>query len=209
MVPANIMAGTFSGEPSWGEFTIEGKVHMKGMGVGKDIRLVGMEVTGWVERKGHLLFPEMITGVYGLGLEVLIVGNGVNQLLLCPNEVEDAIHAQGIPDLCILSTPDECKKYNDLYHKGHKIALYTENRNFTYNDIQKMANKTANALLNIGIGIEDRVMILLLDIPAFYGIFWGAVKVGAIPIPINTMMTPVDYEFYLNDSRARLLVLSE
>ncbi|MBN2123752.1 MAG: benzoate-CoA ligase family protein [Deltaproteobacteria bacterium] len=93
--------------------------------------------------------------------------------------------------------------------KGHKIAIYTEKRNFTYNDMQKMATKTANALLTLGIGIEDRVMMLLLDIPQFYAIFWGAIKIGAIPIPINTMLTPTDYEFYLNDSRSRLLVVSE
>ena len=93
--------------------------------------------------------------------------------------------------------------------KGHKVAIYTEHRNYTYNDMQKMANKTANGLRNLGVGIEDRVMILMLDVPQFWAIFWGSVKIGAIPIPINTMMTAEDYEFYLNDSRARLLVISE
>jgi len=93
--------------------------------------------------------------------------------------------------------------------RGHKIAIYTRFRNYTYNDIQKMVNKTANALINLGIRIEDRVLILLLDIPQFYAIFWGAIKIGAIPVPVNTMMTPEDYEYYLNDSRARVLVVSE
>lgn len=93
--------------------------------------------------------------------------------------------------------------------RGHKIAIYTEHRNYTYNDIQKMVNKTANGLLSLGIGIEDRVMILMLDVPQFWAIFWGTVKIGAIPIPINTMLTSDDYEFYLNDSRSRLLVISE
>ena len=93
--------------------------------------------------------------------------------------------------------------------RGHKIAIYTEHRNYTYNDVQKMVNKTANAIRDRGVRIEDRVMMLMLDIPQFYAIFWGAVKIGAIPIPINTMLTPGDYEFYLNDSRARVLALSE
>jgi len=93
--------------------------------------------------------------------------------------------------------------------RGHKIAIYTEHRNYTYNDMQKMTNKTANGLLSLGIGIEDRVMILMLDVPQFWAIFWGAVKIGAVPIPINTMLTPEDYEFYLNDSRSRLLVISD
>ena len=93
--------------------------------------------------------------------------------------------------------------------RGHKVAVYTQHRNYTYNDIQKMVNKTANAMRDRGVRIEDRVMILMLDIPQFYAIFWGAVKIGAIPIPVNTMLTPDDYEYYLNDSRARILAVSE
>jgi 4-hydroxybenzoate-CoA ligase len=93
--------------------------------------------------------------------------------------------------------------------RGHKVAIYTEYRNYTYSDVEKMVNKTANGMRDIGIRIEDKVMMLMLDIPQFYAIFWAAVKIGAVPIPVNTMLTPSDYEFYLNDSRARLLAVSE
>jgi len=93
--------------------------------------------------------------------------------------------------------------------RGHKIAVYTEYRNYTYNDIQKMTNKTANALRELGVRVDDRVMILMLDVPQFYAIFWGTIKIGAVPIPVNTMLTPEDYEYFLNDSRARVLVVSE
>jgi 4-hydroxybenzoate-CoA ligase len=93
--------------------------------------------------------------------------------------------------------------------RGHKIAVYTEYRNYTYNDIQKMTNKTANSFRELGLGIDDKIMILMLDVPQFYSVFWGAVKIGAIPIPVNTMLTPDDYEYYLNDSRAKAIVVSE
>ena len=92
--------------------------------------------------------------------------------------------------------------------RGHKVAIYTEHRNYTYNHVQKMTNKTANALRELGVQVDDRVIMLMLDVPQFYAIFWGAVKIGAIPIPLNTMLTPEDYEYYLNDSRARVLVVS-
>src|SRR4030042_5759506 len=92
--------------------------------------------------------------------------------------------------------------------QGHKVSIYTGIRNYTYNDIQKMTNKTANALIELGVRIEDRVMMLMLDVPQFYAIFWGAIKIGAAPVPINTMLTPEDYEYYLNDSRARVLAVS-
>jgi len=93
--------------------------------------------------------------------------------------------------------------------RGHKVAIYSRHRNYTYNDVQKMVNKTGNALRDLGVRIEDRVMMLLLDVPQFYAIFWGCIKIGAIPVPVNTMLTPEEYEYYLNDSRARALVVSE
>jgi len=42
--------------------------------------------------------------------------------------------------------------------RGDKIAIYTEKRNYSYNEIQEMANKTGNALRNLGLGIDDRLM---------------------------------------------------
>lgn len=93
--------------------------------------------------------------------------------------------------------------------RGHKVAVYTEHKNYTYNDIEKMVNKTANAFRELGVRVDDRIIILMLDVPQFYAVFWGAIKIGAVPIPVNTMLTPEDYEYYLNDSRARVLVLSE
>jgi 4-hydroxybenzoate-CoA ligase len=93
--------------------------------------------------------------------------------------------------------------------RGHKIAIYSEHRNYTYNDLQKMVNKTANGLREIVLRVDDRLMLLMLDVPQFYAMFWGAVRIGAIPVPVNTMLTPEDYEYYLNDSRARVLAVSE
>jgi len=93
--------------------------------------------------------------------------------------------------------------------RGHKTAVYTEYRNYTYNDIQKMANKTANAFREVGITVDDRILMIMLDVPQFYAVFWGVMKIGAVPIPVNTMLTPEDYEYYLNDSRAKVLVVSE
>jgi acyl-CoA synthetase (AMP-forming)/AMP-acid ligase II len=93
--------------------------------------------------------------------------------------------------------------------RGHKTAIFTRHRNYSYNDLQKMVNKTANALWDLGVRIEDRVLMVMLDVPQFYAIFFGAIRIGAVPIPVNTMMTAKDYEYYLNDSRARVLVISE
>jgi len=93
--------------------------------------------------------------------------------------------------------------------RGHKVAVYTAHRNYSYNDIHKMANKTANGFRELGLRIDDKILIIMLDVPQFYAVFWGAIKIGAVPIPVNTMLTPEDYEYYLNDSRVRALVISD
>ncbi len=93
--------------------------------------------------------------------------------------------------------------------RSQKVAVYTEHRNYTYKDIQKMTNKSANTLRELGVGVDDRILIALLDVPQFYAVFWGAMKIGAVPIPINTTFTAEEYEYFLNDSRAKLFVLSE
>ena len=65
------------------------------------------------------------------------------------------------------------------------------------------------AARRVGRPAEERVVLLLLDGPAFAYGFFGAIKIGAVPIPLNTLWTPADYGYVLDDSRARVLVVSE
>ncbi|HLJ80657.1 MAG TPA: benzoate-CoA ligase family protein, partial [Ktedonobacterales bacterium] len=51
--------------------------------------------------------------------------------------------------------------------------------------------------------------ILLYDSPQFACMYFGAIKIGAVPIPTNTALRPQDYQYMLNDSRARVLVVEE
>ncbi|MDY0187738.1 MAG: benzoate-CoA ligase family protein [Syntrophus sp. (in: bacteria)] len=92
--------------------------------------------------------------------------------------------------------------------RGDNICAYTDRGNYTYRDIQKMANKMANMFQKLDIRMGDRIIMIVLDTPWFYSTFWGAVKMGAVPVPSNTMLTSDDYEYYLNDSQARTLVVS-
>src|SRR5262249_46390128 len=51
--------------------------------------------------------------------------------------------------------------------------------------------------------------MVLLDTVAFPAVFWGAIKAGVVPVPLNTLLTPDEYVFLLTDSRARVLVVSD
>ena len=90
--------------------------------------------------------------------------------------------------------------------RGNKAAIYYRNQVITYAELQKSANQMGNALLEAGIEEENRVMICLPDCPEFLYTYFGAMRIGAIPVPISTMALPQDYKYYLNDSRGKLLV---
>ena len=47
-------------------------------------------------------------------------------------------------------------------------------------------------------------MLVLLDTPEFYACFYGAMRIGAVPVPISTMMTPEDYLYFLNENAEML-----
>jgi benzoate-CoA ligase family protein len=91
--------------------------------------------------------------------------------------------------------------------RGSKIAVYHEGASYTYAQIAELANRIGNGLLDLGIDMEQRIALLLLDSPQFAAAFFGAIKIGAVPVPLNTVLRPDDYVYMLNDSRARVLLV--
>jgi benzoate-CoA ligase len=92
--------------------------------------------------------------------------------------------------------------------RGSSPAFVCEGRTLTYADVQALANRTGNALRRLGVETADRVLMICLDAPEFLGTFWGAIKIGAVPVPVNTLLRAADYRHVLNDSRAKVAVVS-
>ncbi len=91
--------------------------------------------------------------------------------------------------------------------RGDQPAIYSQDQTYTYTQIAELANRVGNGLLDLGIEQEQRVALLLLDSPEFAASFFGGIKIGAVPIPINTALRPTDYVYILNDSRAKVLLI--
>lgn len=91
--------------------------------------------------------------------------------------------------------------------RGNNLAVLCEDRAFTYRQISESVNRFSNALKSLDIRMEERVALLLLDTEVYPQAFFGAIKIGAVPVCLNTMNRSKDFEFYLNDSRARVLVV--
>ncbi len=93
--------------------------------------------------------------------------------------------------------------------RGDRTALVSDRRSVTYAALQASVNRVGNALRELRVGREDRVLLVLLDGPEFVASFFGAIKIGAVPVPVNTMMRAADYRYFLDDSQAPVAVVSE
>src|SRR5690606_41350672 len=61
----------------------------------------------------------------------------------------------------------------------------------------------------LGLRREERIAIAMLDSADWVAVFLGAIKAGIVPVAMNTLLTPSDYEYQLRDSRSRALFVSE
>jgi benzoate-CoA ligase family protein len=93
--------------------------------------------------------------------------------------------------------------------RGEKIAIEADEARVTYRQLVENVNRFGNALRQLGVRIEERVLLLLLDGPEFAFAFFGAIKIGAVPVPVSTLLKPADYDYILNNLRARVAVVSE
>jgi benzoate-CoA ligase family protein len=93
--------------------------------------------------------------------------------------------------------------------RGGRIAIYYQDETITYQEVYEKVNRTGNALKELGVEIEHRVLLALPDSPEFAYSFFGAIKIGAVPIPTNPWMGAKDYEYLINDSRARAMIVHE
>jgi benzoate-CoA ligase family protein len=93
--------------------------------------------------------------------------------------------------------------------RAEKLAFIDPDGALTYGDLAQRVDCFARVLHSRGIRREDRIMLCLLDTIDWPIAFLGAIKFGAVPVPVNTLMTEDDYRFMLTDSRARMLVVSD
>ena len=92
--------------------------------------------------------------------------------------------------------------------RAAKTAFIDDAGSHSYAEFAEMVNRVGSALLRSGVGVGDRVIVCLLDSIAFPAMFYGALKIGAVPVPINTYLAAEDYEFMLQDSGAVGLAMS-
>ncbi len=92
--------------------------------------------------------------------------------------------------------------------RGAKVAIRGAAGEVTYAQLAERVNRCGNAWLGLGVGRGDRLVMVVKDCPEFFYAFWGAIKAGIVPVPLNTMLRADDYRYILEDSQCAAAVWS-
>ncbi len=93
--------------------------------------------------------------------------------------------------------------------RGDDVAIIdaANDREVTYAQVHEGSMRVANLLRELGLGIEDRVQLLLLDTPEFVESYFGILRAGCVAVPTNTWLRTKDFEYYLEYARPKAVIV--
>jgi benzoate-CoA ligase family protein len=92
--------------------------------------------------------------------------------------------------------------------RGARTALIDDAGTHSYEELAARVNRFGNILERLGVAMEQRVLMCLLDGVDFTAAFFGSIKRGAVPVPVSTLLTATDYAYMMRDTRAPVVVVS-
>ncbi len=87
------------------------------------------------------------------------------------------------------------------------IAILFGDEQVSYGELLARVNRFGNGLAALGVERENRVLLMLKDSPEMIAAYLGAIKIGAVSVALNLRSTPADLLFFINDSRAALMLI--
>ncbi len=90
-----------------------------------------------------------------------------------------------------------------------KEAIVWENVRLTYGELDKLSNRVANALTEMGIGRGEKVALSCPNLPFFPIVYYGIMKTGAAVVPLNVLFKPREIAYHLKDSDAKAVFVFE
>jgi 4-hydroxybenzoate-CoA ligase len=97
---------------------------------------------------------------------------------------------------------------NVAHGRGDKVAFTDSERSLTYAQLQADSCRFAAAFKALGLHAENRVILAFHDTVDYPVAFWGTIRAGIIPIPVNTLLTAEQYAYLFADSRAAAAVVA-
>ena len=90
--------------------------------------------------------------------------------------------------------------------RAGKAAVHAGDRSLTYGELLARASRAGNLLRALGVAREERVLLVLDDTTAFPTVFLGAMRLGAVPVPVSTLDKADNFRHFVDDSYARVVV---
>jgi crotonobetaine/carnitine-CoA ligase len=90
-----------------------------------------------------------------------------------------------------------------------KVALMTAHEQITYDQLEARVNRVGNALAAMGIRKDDKVCVMLPNVPEFLYVWWGNAKLGGVTVPLNTALKGEGLAYIINHSDAETIVLEQ
>jgi len=93
--------------------------------------------------------------------------------------------------------------------RGNKVAIYYRDERYTFNDLCTLTNKIGNILKELGVGLEDRGLVVLQDSPEWVASWFAIMKVGGVTTHAYTYLQPGGYEDFVNLIRPKVVVVDD
>jgi benzoate-CoA ligase family protein len=90
--------------------------------------------------------------------------------------------------------------------RAGKAAVHADDRSLTYGELLVEASRAGNLLRALGVAREERVVLVLDDTTAFPVVFLGAMRLGAVPVPVSPLDKAANFRHFVDDSYARVVV---
>ena len=116
-----------------------------------------------------------------------------------------------IPPELYSSLPEKVNLAEEILEKPnqrrkHKVAIYFEDKKYTYRELSELSNRLASVLVELGIKPFDRVGIRFTNIPEAIISNFGILKAGALPVTLHPRWSTKEVLHVLNDSEAKVLI---
>ena len=91
--------------------------------------------------------------------------------------------------------------------RGDKVAVFYQDKRYTFSDLCSLTNRVGNVLKELGVGFEDRVLLILQDSPEWLAGWYATMKIGGVATHAYTYLLPSDYEYFLNYVRPKVVIV--
>ena len=90
--------------------------------------------------------------------------------------------------------------------RADKPAMIAEDATVTYDQLRRRVNRAGHLLRALGLRREQRVLLALDDTTVFPTVFLGAIRIGAVPVPVSPLDKEDNFRHFVDDSYAALVV---